>query len=84
MSETAADDVAGLPGDLHAKMEAVIGQLIAETSRLNAETGRISAETSRINRETRAWPWFPIVVALVGNAGLTGIVVAIIVAALRR
>jgi hypothetical protein len=78
MAETAANESAGQMRDLFLK------KMDAEIAKLVAEIGRNTAETSRINKETGAWPWFPILVALIGNAGLTGIVVAIVVAVLRR
>jgi hypothetical protein len=59
MSDAVADD-AGARSDLHLKMEAEIAKLIAETS--------------RINEESRAFPWLPIVIAVLGNAGLAGLI----------
>jgi hypothetical protein len=41
------------------------------------------AETIRINAQSRVWPWFPLLIAVIGNAGLTGIVVAVVVALTR-
>jgi hypothetical protein len=59
MSEMAADNGAAR-SDLHLKMEAEIAKLIAETS--------------RINKESSAFPWLPVVIAVVGNAGLAGLI----------
>jgi hypothetical protein len=59
MSDTTADDLTA-KSDLHLKMEAEIAKLIAETS--------------RINEESRAFPWLPIAIAVLGNAGLAGLI----------
>jgi hypothetical protein len=69
MPEAAENEVSSR-SELHAKMEAEIAKLFAETV--------------RINEENQAWPWFPIFIALIGNAGLTGIAVAIVIAAMRH
>jgi hypothetical protein len=71
MSETVADDAVSR-SDLHLKMEAEIAKLVAETS--------------RINSENRAFHWLPIVIAVLGNAGLAGLIggaVAFLVASHR-
>jgi len=55
-----------------------------EVAKMIAEIGRMNAETSRINRESRAFPWFPLLIAAIGNAGVTGVVAAAVLAALHR
>ncbi len=66
MTELYADEEARSAADLHRKMDAEIAKLIAETS--------------WINNENRAWPWFPLPTATIGNAGLIGAAVAIVIA----
>jgi len=66
MTDITAEEAASAAADLHRKMDAEIAKLIAETS--------------RINNENRAWPWFPLLTATIGNAGLIGAAVALVIA----
>jgi hypothetical protein len=77
MSETTADEPITREM-LHKRMDVEIAKLIGETSKLNAETSKLVAETGRINREAVAYPWLPIIAAIVGNAGLSGIIAAVV------
>jgi hypothetical protein len=79
---------------LNKRMDVEIAKLYAESSKLHAETSKllsegqkIQAETSRINREAIAYPWLPFIAAIVGNAGVSGVIagaVAALVVAFHR
>jgi L-cystine uptake protein TcyP (sodium:dicarboxylate symporter family) len=70
MTDATASEVENSSAALHRKMDAEIAKLVAETS--------------RINNENRAWPWVPLMIAAIGNAGVTGVVAAAVLAALHR
>ncbi len=66
MTDLFDEEDARSAADLHRRMDAEIAELIAETS--------------RINNGNRAWPWFPLLTATIGNAGLIGAAVALVIA----